>query len=181
MIQKHRRHRGMQVMGWREPEWRGYALVDLPEPLRGLLRPEDPDLDFILISLVSLHESGLDVLDPDVAKLAIEGGRKVARECERRLKEHPARHAEDRAERSQALEEASLVYYARLGNRVKIGYSTNMANRLADIRPEELLATEPGGPLLEKRRHGQFADLRVVGEWFKFEGALVDHVRALAA
>lgn len=180
MTRKHRRHRDMRVMGWQEPEWRGYALADLPEPLGSLVQPDDPDLDFILASLLSLHGAGLDVLDPEVARMAVDGGRRVARECVERLKDHPARHANYREERASALEADSLVYYARLGNRVKIGYSTSLLKRLAAIRPEELLATEPGGPLLERQRHAQFADLRVVGEWFRFDGILVDHVERLA-
>jgi hypothetical protein len=39
--------------------------------------------------------------------------------------------------------------------------------------------TEPGGPDLETERHEQFKALWVVGEWFRYEGSLVEHVEAL--
>lgn len=54
-----------------------------------------------------------------------------------------------------------------------------MTDRLKVINPEELLAFEPGSFELEKARHAEFADLRVNGEWFKYEGSLVDHVQKL--
>lgn len=72
-----------------------------------------------------------------------------------------------------------VVYYMRVGNRVKIGTTTNLRMRLASINPEELLAKEPGGYQLERSRHAQFKSLRTVGEWFKYEGALVDHIEKL--
>lgn len=72
-----------------------------------------------------------------------------------------------------------VVYYARLGNRMKIGWTSNLPRRMTVIQPEELLATEPGGPDEEAVRHVQFADLHVVGEWFKYQGALVEHVSLL--
>lgn len=73
-----------------------------------------------------------------------------------RLKAHEKRRAE-------AFEAQSQVYYVRMGDRVKIGYSTNMRQRLAAFRLTEdsVLATEPGGRELELERHRQFADERV--------------------
>ena len=75
----------------------------------------------------------------------------------------------------------SVVYYMRIGNRVKIGTSTNLRDRLEAINPEELLALEAGDARLERRRHRQFAALRTHGEWFRLEGALRDHIEALRA
>ena len=40
--------------------------------------------------------------------------------------------------------EISIVYYMRIGDRVKIGTTTNLKRRRAEINPEELMATEPG-------------------------------------
>lgn len=72
-----------------------------------------------------------------------------------------------------------VVYYMRIGNRVKIGTSTNLVERLKALNPEELMVTEPGGPDTERSRHRQFADLRTHGEWFKLEGPLLEHIERL--
>ena len=74
---------------------------------------------------------------------------------------------------------ASLVYYLRFGDRVKIGYTTNLPARLRTLPHDEVLATEPGSIQDERARHAAFADLRVTGEWFRFEEPLVSHIAAL--
>lgn len=75
--------------------------------------------------------------------------------------------------------DVSVVYYMRIGERVKIGTTTNLKKRMASIGPEELLATEPGWYDLEKQRHAQFTHYRVKGEWFRYEGAVKQHVMEL--
>jgi len=72
-----------------------------------------------------------------------------------------------------------VVYYMRIGDRVKIGMSTNLRKRLESINPEELLAIEKGGRPIEAARHKQFAGLRTHGEWFRLEGALIEHIERL--
>lgn len=74
-----------------------------------------------------------------------------------------------------------VVYYMRVGNRVKIGTSANLDLRLKTINPEELMATEPGGTGHERHRHAQFQALRTHGEWFRLEGALAEHIEKLRA
>jgi len=73
----------------------------------------------------------------------------------------------------------SVVYYVRFGDRVKIGYSTNLDGRLKAIPHDEVLATEPGTIQDERARHAAFADLRVTGEWFRYEEPLVSHIAGL--
>lgn len=73
----------------------------------------------------------------------------------------------------------SVVYYVRVGNRVKIGTTTNLRRRLAILAPEEVLATEPGNTAQERSRHVQFRALRTVGEWFRYEEPLVSHIEKL--
>ncbi len=73
-----------------------------------------------------------------------------------------------------------VVYYLRYADRIKIGTSGQPRQRLAAIRHDELLAFEPGGRLLEQRRHAQFAALREGGEWFTAAAELVAHVQELA-
>lgn len=84
----------------------------------------------------------------------------------------------------RAYEAQSQVYYVRIHDHIKIGYSVNIKSRLQCLRvtPDCLLATEPGGQQLENVRHRQFADLRY-GRWEDFEPAdiLLDHIQAVKA
>lgn len=75
----------------------------------------------------------------------------------------------------------ALVYYVRFSDRVKIGTTHNLAKRLADVPHDEVLATEPGGLILERQRHEQFAHLRVHREWFTLTPELADHIAAVRA
>jgi hypothetical protein len=72
-----------------------------------------------------------------------------------------------------------IVYYMRIGNRVKIGWTGNLKSRMKSINPEELLATEPGTRDKERQRHKQFEHLRVHGEWFAMEESLLSHIDIL--
>lgn len=74
----------------------------------------------------------------------------------------------------------AVVYYARLGNRIKIGTSTNVRDRMTDLSAEELITLEYGGRNIELQRHREFATLRVVGEWFRMEEPLMGHMTLLA-
>lgn len=67
-------------------------------------------------------------------------------------------------------------------NTVKIGRTTNLRKRLADIQrmspvPLAALWTHPGGSELETNLHHHFAPLRSHGEWFAFES---DPVQAIS-
>lgn len=73
----------------------------------------------------------------------------------------------------------SLVYYIRFGDRVKIGFTTNLSERLKAIPHDEVLATETGTLSDERARHAEFAALRVKGEWFRYEEPLVSHINSL--
>lgn len=74
-----------------------------------------------------------------------------------------------------------VVYYARIGDYIKIGFSAHLRNRLRTLRVDELLAVEPGGPDLERDRHQQFTtdriDLR--RENFRPSDALLEHVAGI--
>lgn len=77
---------------------------------------------------------------------------------------------------------AEVVYYVRVGDHVKIGYTTNLRNRMQAYPTGRLLATEPGGLTLERQRHEQFAHALDVGrEWFTITPDLMGHIKALAA
>ena len=63
---------------------------------------------------------------------------------------------------TKAYEEQSQVYYIRIGEWIKIGYTANMRQRINSLRvePKDILATEPGGRAKERERHLQFANIR---------------------
>jgi len=77
---------------------------------------------------------------------------------------------------------AATVYYVRRGDGlVKIGYTgRDLRARLSQLRAEhgslEVLATHRGGYVAEQANHRRFAALRVTGEWFRPEPALLAHI-----
>jgi hypothetical protein len=153
---------------------------------------QDPDILYVIQAVQGLRYAGLDVTQPDVFEMAVDIGHKRAAEVDDDTELQPERERD--FEQKAALEAAlrgsptyglrhvdERVYYMRMGNRCKIGYTTNLRSRVATINPEELLGWEPGSRKLEQERHKQFADLRTHGEWFRYEGPLVEHVEQLRA
>ncbi|WP_322500827.1 GIY-YIG nuclease family protein [Streptomyces rochei] len=72
------------------------------------------------------------------------------------------------------------------GRTVKIGRTTNLSKRLADIQrmsPVQLtvLWTHPGGSALETNLHRHFKHLRSHGEWFVFQQPPVDAIQMAVA
>lgn len=65
----------------------------------------------------------------------------------------------------------SYVYFAKSGDRIKIGYSTNVAARMKAVgayleQPVEVLGVCRGGAVLERDLHNRLARHRLRGEWF---------------
>jgi hypothetical protein len=149
------------------------------EPLRGadLVDTNDPAYGFICRAAMELVRYGFDPADPDIATRAIEVGRQMYEQ------DSPSALAQRLAAEHGSMPppraRPEFVYYMRIGNRIKIGWTTNLTERLKAINPEELVATEEGGRKLEKRRHSQFADLRTHGEWFRMDEPLIGHLVAL--
>jgi hypothetical protein len=70
-----------------------------------------------------------------------------------------------------------VVYFVRYGRIVKIGFSTNFAQRLAELQrgtPESLfvLGVYPGGRDLERKFHTLFASLKIKNEFFRYDDPL---------
>lgn len=149
--------------------------------IRDLIHDDDlAAVPFICRAAVRLIEFGYDHCDPDVIERIVTVGRadyEAHRASAATLADAAARELEQAAIAVPAPGE--VVYYMRIGNRVKIGYSTNLTLRLQTINPEELMATEPGGASVEKRRHDEFRQLRTRGEWFHLDGPLIQHIAAL--
>jgi hypothetical protein len=137
--------------------------------------PEDPAFGHIVRTLASMASHfGFDPHDEDIVRRATERGRRLHRfDQERDAVWREVHRATEQPDGG------TVVYYVRIGNRCKIGYSTNLRSRLATFNPEELLVIEPGGRVLEQRRHHEFRELHTHGEWFRYEGALEEHVTRL--
>lgn len=70
-----------------------------------------------------------------------------------------------------------FVYFLRMGDAVKIGFATNVKNRIASIQtgcsePTELLKVVPGTDQTELYFHNHFRAYRQKGEWFRLESEL---------
>jgi hypothetical protein len=74
-----------------------------------------------------------------------------------------------------------FVYYVRIGDRIKIGFSTDVKKRMRSYPPRsELLAVEPGDFDVERKRHLQFQGSRADGrEWFTPTQDILDHCNSL--
>lgn len=73
---------------------------------------------------------------------------------------------------SKAPTRDAFIYFLCVGHAVKIGYTTDPARRIADIRtylPDEIagLAVVRGGRAEEQRLHRALRPHRIRGEWFK--------------
>jgi len=77
------------------------------------------------------------------------------------------------------LDRGAVVYYVRMHEHIKIGFSTDPKSRFQTfaIHSDAILALEPGGRDVEAQRHRQFASLRVRHtELFAIDVALLAHI-----
>lgn len=116
--------------------------------------------------LLSAQQLGFDPRDPDILRRAIAAGTAAhAAEPEPRLSAVGSIQAHE-----------PLVYYMRLGGLIKIGTTTNIVMRVANLNPEQVMAIEAGGRAEEAGRHRQFASARRHGEWFAPTPELLRHI-----
>lgn len=76
---------------------------------------------------------------------------------------------------------SSLVYFVRIGQQVKIGFTTNLAGRLASFLNSavqvNVLLTLAGGRDLERRLHSLFAEQRIERELFRDAARIYDFIK----
>ena len=83
------------------------------------------------------------------------------------------------------------VYFARIGQYVKVGFSVNPERRVKNIRhgcsvptdldlaaPVELLKVVPGGPEVENAAHWALTEFHEFGEWFRADPEVLEAVAA---
>lgn len=81
---------------------------------------------------------------------------------------------------------ASVVYFIVHGDRVKIGFTSNLKKRVNGLalRPDSILLALDGGPELERTLHARFAADRIDDtEWFQLSPQIAHYIegRALRA
>jgi excisionase family DNA binding protein len=71
----------------------------------------------------------------------------------------------------------SIVYYVLRGQLIKIGTTSQPHRRFKALRPDAILAFEPGGRDIEVHRHRQFASFRMGdSEYFRQAAKLARHI-----
>ena len=102
--------------------------------------------------------------------------------------ENIQRRETKRAQRVPLNRVDELVYYIRMGERIKIGRSTNLQKRMATFyaQPDQLLAVEPcvmhNGVSRERQRHEEFSYCRVGStELFLLTEELQSHIEDVVA
>lgn len=69
-----------------------------------------------------------------------------------------------------------VVYFARFGHLIKIGFTTDLRARMATLKPDEVLHTTPGTMRDEKALHKRFHRLRERDEYFLPGAELLDFI-----
>lgn len=134
-----------------------------------LVDTDDPAFETVARLLTDLRDAGASLTDETV-RAAVALGKHYHHRAESPLP-LPAQRMSD-------LEKA-LVYYIRMGNLIKIGTTRDLRYRMRELKPDEILAVEPGSFDLEYKRHQQFARFRSHGELFFPTRPLVDHIRRI--
>lgn len=111
-------------------------------------------------------------IDADNKKLQAIIDRRVAREQEARQSSKSASPASE-----------DVVYYLQIGGHIKIGWTSNLDQRMRSYPPNTiLLAVHPGSRADEKALHKRFAVHRSHGqEWYPLVPVLLDHIKRVVA
>ncbi|MFI8300003.1 hypothetical protein ACIGCZ_29165 [Streptomyces nigra] len=143
----------------------------LGEPgLSAMVDTTDPAFNAIVTVLSDMHIAGVG-LTKDTVAIAIKLGR--------------AQHAKEAPpavpqEATYGLRH-EVVYYMRFGHCIKIGTTGTLAVRARELKPDEILAAEPGSYDLERERHRQFGRYFSEGEMYFPGPLLMAHIRKVQA
>lgn len=106
---------------------------------------------------------------------------KHAAEVTRYVKELFSPDPRNRPAPVEAQPQLGVIYYLRVGELIKVGFTTQLKARLAAYPPDAtLLATEPGTQCDERDRHKLFATALQYGhEWFHPIPELLAYIEVL--
>lgn len=84
---------------------------------------------------------------------------------------------EERRQRADRERKHGHVYFLRIGDRVKIGFSTDPDRRIRNLETQggsraDEVVTRRGSRALEAKLHRQFEHLRLDGEWFTMDDGI---------
>lgn len=141
-------------------------------PLLGMIDTADPAFPYIAEALQGMKTAGVE-LDEAAVSIAVKLGRQ----------KHAAAQPTAWRQRRTRPERKSIVYYIRRADLIKIGTTADPHSRFSDLRPDQILAFEPGGPEDELRRHRQFSWCRVGkrSEYFRQTPGLLAHIAHLVS
>ena len=116
----------------------------------------------------------------DRTALGLKRGEPIPHEAQR---QRLATRARTQKRREQQGDNPGWVYYAKIGDNIKIGYAADVKKRMAQYPPEtRVLAVEPGSKKLERERHKEFAHSLIHGrEWFRESYPITKHIETLRA
>ena len=75
----------------------------------------------------------------------------------------------------------NLVYFIKFSDRVKVGTTSNLHQRLESLPYDEVLAVIPGGRQVEAVWHARFEPYHVTGEWFRADPFVMREIAKLSA
>jgi hypothetical protein len=76
-------------------------------------------------------------------------------------------------------EKQGIVYFIQFGDRIKIGFTTDLPTRMRTLPHDKILALIPGAMSDERKLHRKFDDIRITGEWFAADARLFDFIETL--
>lgn len=111
--------------------------------------------------------------------LAVQNARRLNRQAEADAR----RSRQEQAVRDSKGDAPGWIYYLRIDDKVKIGYTGDITQRMRAYPPgTTVLAVHPGTPRMERELHRQFAAHLVQGrEWFRPATEILDHCAAVVA
>jgi hypothetical protein len=134
--------------------------------LAGMVDPEDPAFEQITRVLIDMRMAGVH-LAPATVTAAVKLGRLY----------HSGDATPHRPSTPTSIMKRHVVYYMRFGPVIKIGTTDDLRRRAQTLKPDEVLAAEPGGRDLETKRHHQFARHRAERELFFPAPELRAHIK----
>jgi hypothetical protein len=136
---------------------------------------------------------GTEIIDASAIPTCRDCGMAIARHFKPELLledrfAHEARmtKAVDHRAKLEQTPEGGCVYYVRIEDYIKIGWTAQLRSRMRALRVDAskaLLAIEPGTKELERQRHQEFAHERIhnLRENFFPTGRLIDHIGVIHA
>ncbi|MGW3321126.1 GIY-YIG nuclease family protein [Streptomyces virginiae] len=149
------------------------------------IEPDDP-AKIAILGIFREYELGDIAITDETAAMAVKLGRvryqrSLQERAERERRDAEVRHVVETFRKLLDDHPDGIVYYVRRGDLVKIGTTTRYDARMRALRPDEVLAVEPGSYALEHQRHQEFAACQWSrgSEYFHMNAELKTHVLQL--